>query len=59
MITNFRGKNAQDTEMAEESLINVSFKSRLPDSVKTAPKKTVTYQQQSLEDVEEYNGKRK
>lgn len=59
MITNFRGKNARDTETAVESLIIRDFRSNLPDTVKTAPKMDVTYQQQSLEDIGEYNGKKK
>lgn len=59
MITNFRGKNARDTETAGESLINRDFRSPLPDYVKTVPKINVTYQQQSFEDIAEHNEKRK
>ena len=59
MLTNFRGKNARDTEAAIESIINRDLKSILPESIKTSPKMTVTYQQQSDEGMDEYYEKKK
>jgi hypothetical protein len=59
MLTNFRGKNARDTETAAESIINRDLKSILPESAKPLPKMTVTYQQQSVEGMDEYYGKKK
>ena len=59
MLTNFRGKNARDTETAVESIINRELKSIIPDSVKPLPKLTVTYQQQSFEGMDEYYEKKK
>lgn len=59
MLTNYRGKSTHDTEKPEESLINRSFRSTIPDSVKTMPKMTVTYQEQSLEGMDDYYEKKK
>lgn len=59
MLTNFRGKNARDTETGVESIINRELKSVIPESVKPLPKMTVTYQQLSLEGMDEYYEKKK
>lgn len=59
MLTNFRGKNARDTETAAESIINRDFKCVIPESTGTAPKLSVTYQQHSLEGIDEYFEKKK
>ena len=59
MLTNFRGKNARDTETAAESIINRELKGKLPESVKTTPRITVTYQQQSVEGMDDYYEKKK
>jgi hypothetical protein len=60
MLKNYRCKNTRDIETAEESMIfSSSFKSALPDAVKSVPKPTITYQRENDISFDNYLEKRK
>ena len=59
-MQNYRCRNTRDTETAEESLIlSSSFKTMLPDAVKSIPKPTITFQRENDESFENFLEKRK
>lgn len=59
MQQNYRIKNAKDTERADESLVIPGFICKIPESVNTSPKLTVTYQQNDTEYPDEFFEKKK